>query len=60
MESPPAEAPEARTPETAAPSEEPRRYILIAEDNKDTRQSLQKLLEHSLPVQVDAVRGSRQ
>src|SRR5260370_1552533 len=33
----------------------PRRRLLIAEDSEATRQQLKKLLESSLPIQVDTV-----
>jgi DNA-binding NtrC family response regulator len=37
------------------PSTPPRRRVLIAEDSEGTRQQLKKLLEASLPIQVDTV-----
>lgn len=44
----------------AADATTPKRRILVAEDNEDTRLSLKKLLELALPVEVDTVADGNQ
>src|SRR3954451_7898295 len=44
----------------AAPTPEPSRRILVVEDNEDTRQSFQQLLELALGVDVDLARDGNQ
>jgi DNA-binding NtrC family response regulator len=43
-----------------APTVEPSRRILVVEDNEDTRQSFQQLLEMALGVEVDLARDGNQ
>ena len=43
-----------------APTPEPSRRILVVEDNEDTRQSFQQLLEMALGVEVDLARDGNQ
>src|SRR5215475_10379633 len=42
------------------PTVEPSRRILVVEDNEDTRQSFQQLLEMALGVEVDLARDGNQ
>ena len=48
------------TPSSLPPSVEPSRRILVVEDNEDTRQSFQQLLELALGVEVDLARDGNQ
>ena len=52
--------PDGRGSEHGAPTPEPTRRILVVEDNEDTRQSFQQLLEMALGVEVDLARDGNQ